>query len=226
MSTRPRCSLSIFSTPTDIVLDQVINAMVEASAGECPRLRYTVLQGLRYTSTMSIGKRIFNMARAELNSLLDRAADAESAVEQHGDPDEDLYRRFSLDQLSDAQLEAEIERRYRARQAAARASAGPQSAPKSQAGHRGSDDTGTGARGPGSSRSRTAPAADELRRAYAALEVPSGADFATVRKSYRALMRKYHPDRHAGSPDKQKAATELAQKLTLAYKLIESRSRR
>jgi DnaJ-class molecular chaperone len=38
-------------------------------------------------------------------------------------------------------------------------------------------------------------------------------------------MRKYHPDRHAGSPDKQKAATEVAQKLTLAYRLIEKRSR-
>jgi curved DNA-binding protein CbpA len=47
-----------------------------------------------------------------------------------------------------------------------------------------------------------------------------------VRKSYRALMRKYHPDRHAGSPDKQRAATELAQKLTLAYKLIQKRQAR
>jgi curved DNA-binding protein CbpA len=39
-------------------------------------------------------------------------------------------------------------------------------------------------------------------------------------------MRKYHPDRHAGSPEKQKSATELAQKLTLAYELIEKQSKR
>jgi curved DNA-binding protein CbpA len=39
-------------------------------------------------------------------------------------------------------------------------------------------------------------------------------------------MRKYHPDRHTGSPEKQRAATELAQKLTLAYALIEKHTRR
>ena len=32
-------------------------------------------------------------------------------------------------------------------------------------------------------------------------------------------MRKYHPDHHSGSPEKQKTATELTQKLTEAYKL-------
>jgi len=173
---------------------------------------------------MSIGKRLFNMARAELNSLLDRAADAEQVLEQHADPDADLYRRFSLDQLTDAELEAEIERRYRARQAAARAAASrPQSPPRPAADSR---TTADHARGPGSSRPRTPPADEELRRAYAALEVPYGADFATVRKSYRALMRKYHPDRHTRSPDKQKAATELAQKLTAAYERLEDKLRR
>jgi curved DNA-binding protein CbpA len=54
--------------------------------------------------------------------------------------------------------------------------------------------------------------------------VPFGADFATVRKSYRALMRKYHPDRHTGSPEKLKSATELAQKLSAAYQVIEQRA--
>ena len=158
---------------------------------------------------MSIGKRLFDMARSELNALLDRAAEAERQASAERDPDEDLYRRFSLDELSDAELEAEIERRYRARQAAKGASGR----------------ASTGAR-PAAFRPGRKPAPpDELRLAYAALEVPYGADFATVRKSYRALMRKYHPDRHAGSPDKQKAATELAQKLTLAYELIQKRAR-
>lgn len=178
---------------------------------------------------MSIGKRLFNLARSELNSLLDRAAEAEPEI--RSDPDEDLYRRFSLDEISDTELEAELERRQRARKA--KAEAARQAEARAGSGSRDS----AGARGPGSAssaRPRTQappptakPAADEeLRRAYATLEVPFGADFPRVRTSYRALMRKYHPDRHAGSPEKQKAATELAQKLTAAYALIEKRGRK
>src|SRR6185295_3634537 len=67
--------------------------------------------------------------------------------------------------------------------------------------------------------SRSSPL-EEIRRAYVALEVPQGSDFATVRKSYRALMRKYHPDRHGQSPEKQKAANEVAQRLTAAYRVL------
>jgi DnaJ-domain-containing protein 1 len=168
---------------------------------------------------MSIGKRLFHMARSELNALLDRAAEAEGQAELGRDPDEDLYRRFSLDELTDAELEAEIERRYRARQAGAR----PKPAPGPTASARPASRPAAGdARVPPP---RSAPP-DDLRLAYAALEVPYGADFATVRRSYRALMRKYHPDRHTGSPDKQKAATELAQKLSQAYALIEKHARR
>jgi curved DNA-binding protein CbpA len=38
-------------------------------------------------------------------------------------------------------------------------------------------------------------------------------------------MRKYHPDRHTATPEKQKAATELAQKLTHAYAVLEKHLR-
>jgi hypothetical protein len=162
---------------------------------------------------MSIGRRLFNMARSELNSLLDRAAEAERRASTSRDPDEDLYRRFSLDELSDQELEAEIELRYRARQAAKAGTA------KAQAGR-------SQARPANSGQARKPAPPDELHLAYAALEVPYGADFAIVRKSYRALMRKYHPDRHTGSAEKQKAATELAQKLAQAYELIEKHTRR
>lgn len=172
---------------------------------------------------MSIGKRLFNLARSELNSLLDRAAEAEPDI--RSDPDEDLYRRFSLDEISDAELEAELERRHRARKAKAET--------VRQAGTR-AGNSSRGPHAPSSAGGRThappptaKPTADEeLRRAYAVLEVPLGADFAKVRTSYRALMRKYHPDRHTGSPEKQKAATELAQKLTAAYTLIEKQIRK
>jgi len=170
---------------------------------------------------MTIGKRLFNLAKSELNSLLDRAAEAER-VPAH-DPDEDLYRRFSLDELTDQELEAEIERRYRARQAQARSPAAETRQANGPApGAKPTDKTGPGGDHASSgAQSRKPTPEDELRRAYAALEVPFGADFATVRKSYRALMRKYHPDRHTDSPEKQKSATELAQKLSAAYQVIE-----
>jgi DnaJ-domain-containing protein 1 len=161
---------------------------------------------------MSISKRLFDMARAELNGLLDKAA----TWEPGHDPDEDLYRRFSLDELTDAQLEAELERRARMRAAAREKINTPPrpSAPRPAASR------------PQSPPPRRPGPEDEIRRAYAALEVPPGSDFETVRKSYRALMRKYHPDRHTGSPEKLKAATELAQKLTEAYKILEKRLRK
>ena len=175
------------------------------------------------SSRMSIGRRLFNLAKSELNSLLDHAAEAERMPSR--DPDEDLYRRFSLDELTDKELEAEIERRHRARQAQARgASSRPAGA---TAGAKPADKPAQGSsRASGGTQARKPTPDDELRRAYAALEVPFGSDFATVRKSYRALMRKYHPDRHAGSPEKQKAATELTQKLSAAYQLIEQRPRK
>lgn len=163
---------------------------------------------------MSISKRLFDMARAELNGLLDKA----SSWDAGHDPDEDLYRRFSLDELTDQQLEAELERRSRMRAAARdKINAPPRStsqAPRPETSRASSPPP-----------RRPAPV-DEIRRAYAALEVPPGSDFETVRKSYRALMRKYHPDRHTSSPEKVKAATELAQKLTEAYKLLEKRLRK
>ncbi|MCC6271555.1 MAG: J domain-containing protein [Microbacteriaceae bacterium] len=57
----------------------------------------------------------------------------------------------------------------------------------------------------------------ELVRLYTQLECAYGADLSTVKKQYRALMRRYHPDRHTQSPEKQAIATELTQKLTQAY---------
>ena len=167
---------------------------------------------------MTISKRLIDMARAELNALLDKA----STWDSQSDPDEDLYRRYGLDELTDEQLEAELERRHRARAAAKAKINAPRPRPTTAS---------SGSR-PRPTRPSSGPlprrssAEDEVRLAYAALEVPVGSNFETVRKSYRSLMRKYHPDHHSESPEKQKTATELAQKLTEAYKLLERRLRR
>ena len=162
---------------------------------------------------MTISKRLFDMARAELNSLLDKA----STWDSPHDPDADLYHRYGLDELTDEQLEAELERRHRARAAAKTAAPRPAAA---------SSASRPRPARPASESPRKPSPEDEVRRAYAALEVPVGSNFDTVRKSYRTLMRKYHPDHHTGSPEKQKVATELAQKLTEAYATLERRLRK
>jgi len=52
---------------------------------------------------------------------------------------------------------------------------------------------------------------------YRQLDLSPGADLSAVKSSYRQLMRKYHPDMHAGNPGRQKAATELSMRVTAAY---------
>jgi DnaJ-domain-containing protein 1 len=170
---------------------------------------------------MSIGKRLIDLARSELNSLLDKAAEVDEPEDRFGD-------RWSgeLGNISDGELQAELERRRQAREEAEEAARGPRpaSAKPDQTSARSS-----GARpssGPRTEPPRRTAAGDQaVRKAYAALEVPPGSDFETVRKAYRRLMRKYHPDLHGGSPEAQRAATDLTQRLTEAYKLIEKRSR-
>ena len=159
---------------------------------------------------MSIGKRLIDLARAELNSLLDRAA-------RTGDDDDDREYQRSRDDgdyagMSAEELAAEIERRRRAREEVDDLLGGKRPRPEPPP------------RRPSSP--RTAAGDDAIRKAYASLEVPAGSDFETVRKSYRRLMRKYHPDLHGGTPEKARAATDLTQRLTQAYKTLEKHLRR
>ena len=72
--------------------------------------------------------------------------------------------------------------------------------------------------GHGSSRSpRPGSTEAQVLEWYRVLDLQVGADMAQIKTSYRQLMRKYHPDMHAGSPQKQKAATELSMRVTTAY---------
>jgi DnaJ-domain-containing protein 1 len=151
---------------------------------------------------VSIGRRLIDLARAELNSLLERAANSDD--DDRGG--RDRYR--SADVLSDQELEAELEWRKQAREEAEAAVRGER-----PAGSRGS-------RRPASPPPRRSDDA-AIRQAYAALEIAPGSDFEAVRKAYRTLMRKYHPDLHKGHPD----ANKVAQGLTDAYKLLEKKLR-
>jgi hypothetical protein len=67
------------------------------------------------------------------------------------------------------------------------------------------------------------PADESLRRDYANLEVPFGADIETVRASYKKLMLKYHPDKHAGDPERQRVALEITKKVNESFERIRAR---
>jgi DnaJ-domain-containing protein 1 len=161
---------------------------------------------------MSIGKRLIDLARSELNSLLDKAARVD------GDESDDRERRrygSEYGSMSDKELDEEIERRRQAREEVEQAT---------NRNYR--PEASTSSRKSSAPPRRTAAGDEAIRRAYAALEVPAGSDLETVKRSYRRLMRKYHPDLNAGSTEKQRAATDLSQRLTEAYKTLERHLRR
>jgi hypothetical protein len=59
-----------------------------------------------------------------------------------------------------------------------------------------------------------------LEKDFAALEVPLGAPLEEVRSGFRKELRRYHPDRFAGDPEKFKAATAVTRELIQAYRRI------
>jgi hypothetical protein len=66
----------------------------------------------------------------------------------------------------------------------------------------------------------TTPSLDFLLDAYALLEVDHTASAAEVRRAYRAMARRHHPDRvPAGSPEHTRATTQMAA-VNAAYEYI------
>ena len=61
---------------------------------------------------------------------------------------------------------------------------------------------------------------EALRRDYANLEVPFGASRSEVKKAYKNLLKKHHPDKFASDPEKLKTATLICQKLGESYTRI------
>jgi DnaJ-domain-containing protein 1 len=168
---------------------------------------------------VSIGKRFANLVRANLNSIFD------------GDDEPKQRRRqpsVHIEDLSEAELEAELTRRRSRRDAASQAAgdgnidddawreveeAVNANRYRSTRRRRSTQQNTSHRRPHGSGSAQDA----RLARLYAQLECPYGSDFSTVRKHYRRLMRKYHPDMHAGDAKKQRLATDLSQRLTQAY---------
>ncbi|MSP63670.1 MAG: hypothetical protein EXR72_25660 [Myxococcales bacterium] len=169
---------------------------------------------------MGIGKRLLDLARANLNALLDQAA-GDARVEELSDDEleaELVRRRERKVREEAARMGASAaERAARARGAAQRTAAPPRSDERTRA-----EQARRASPPPPPPPRKPPPTADQrLAQLYAALETPVGADFATVKKNFRRLMRKYHPDLNAGSPEKLKAATERSSRITTAYTELE-----
>lgn len=200
---------------------------------------------------MSLGRRLYDLARANLNALLEKAAGSSDTP---------------VGELSDEELKAELERRRLRREREADERRDRENAERAarlraaeRAGKKAADATArgdeafnknaasqnnSGARNAASqnnsasarnaaSQKKSAgarrpppsappPSERRLRELYAQLEVPYGAPFEEVKSSFRRLMRKYHPDLHAGDPIKHKTATQLTMSLTQAYNELET----
>jgi DnaJ-domain-containing protein 1 len=64
------------------------------------------------------------------------------------------------------------------------------------------------------------PLDKRIAQFYANLELSPGATVEDIKSAYRRLMAKYHPDKHTGDPAKHRAATDLSQELTRAYRAL------
>jgi DnaJ-domain-containing protein 1 len=181
---------------------------------------------------VSIGRRLIDLVRSNLGSLFDTQVEGEAPKQP-------------IEDLPDEELENELRRRQARREAAERAAdlsiekdawrEVEQAIQDGTGRYRTSGKRGSSSRrspsgaSPTSNGSRGAPSGASVRRdprlaqLYAQLECPYGSDITTVRKHYRTLMLKYHPDMHSRSAEKQRIATELTQRLTMAYNELRRR---
>jgi len=70
------------------------------------------------------------------------------------------------------------------------------------------------------SSTRSAEVPREVRQAFFDLEVPVGSKLEEVRRSYRRLLLRYHPDRHESDQERRRTAIEITQRLSMAYSRI------
>lgn len=64
---------------------------------------------------------------------------------------------------------------------------------------------------------------NEDAKYYKWLEVPYGSSFEDIKKSYKSLMKKYHPDNFHNNETKRQTAEKLSQKLNEAYQYFEKK---
>jgi len=63
---------------------------------------------------------------------------------------------------------------------------------------------------------------DPVRRAWATLGLPPGTPEADLRRHYKSLVRRWHPDRFVSQPDLQARAAVTMQAINDAYRTVRS----
>ncbi len=61
------------------------------------------------------------------------------------------------------------------------------------------------------------------KKYYDVLELPENSAFEEIKKSYKKLMKKYHPDKFPNDDKKRDAAQNLAQQINEAYSYFEKK---
>ncbi len=173
-----------------------------------------------------------NLTPAEIRSKLEARAKGRAApknvhpiAKRAASKDEARQRRERIAKNREARIGKRRAQKQRAQQRASEA-AFEQAKRQAYADSSSSTGTGTGSRRAKGSKRRgprmpSFRKKDEIAKHYETLNLSYGADFAEVKKSFRTLVRRYHPDMHSGSPGKQKAASELTKQLTVAYNALE-----
>ena len=59
------------------------------------------------------------------------------------------------------------------------------------------------------------------KKYYKILELEYGSDFNSIRKAYKRLLKKYHPDLYQNKPEKQKIAQKVTREINEAYTYFE-----
>ena len=59
------------------------------------------------------------------------------------------------------------------------------------------------------------------KKYYKVLELEYGSDFESIKKSYKKLLKKYHPDLFQNKPEKLKSAQEVTRRINEAYTYFE-----
>ena len=59
------------------------------------------------------------------------------------------------------------------------------------------------------------------KKYYKILELEYGSDFSSIKKAYKRLLKKYHPDLFQNKPEKLKSAQEVTRQINEAYTYFE-----
>mgnify|MGYP005846064215 FL=1 len=138
-----------------------------------------------------ITERLWRLIKSYVNDAIDAALDARGYHQKEAEPSYDWEKRYQQYQQQQKNQDDFYQKYERYKQYQQKSQGGSYQQQSSQ----NSDDV----------------------KYYGYLELPYGASFEDVKKAYKELMKKYHPDKFYDNDTKRKAAEKVCQKLNEAY---------